>query len=371
MSRAEFIKNTFSAVYPLLNRSTEQVITPEAQTSEPAGADTDDDSETDTEEVQDPTSSRGPTSPKRESLLSRKSSSNPLQLVIPTSNPPAEESRVSLNLPLGAYFDSPGRRVSRDANSGGKAELETLLKDMYNSVKAQQILQPVGGSTPGSSSSLSPGSPLPRTRSQRLYAGPADRMKRGSIRGLQTLLGTQSPYGSNSSSSVDGRISPSPSFATSVGDVSAIFILMNSCPYADCYLSSYQGFSAGSSTLFTPTLGFASNLSHSIIKEIQEDDGRSVHSASSDSNVSISDEELALLGPPWAKEGMLCRKQYWETTKRRAKDKSWMDVFVVIQKGTFNMFTFGGREPPAGVGAGVGGGNWLVGFSSLRTLIWI
>ncbi len=165
--------------------------------------------------------------PRRGSLPSRKSSSNPTQLVTHTSNGPAEESRISLNLPLGAYFDPPARRVSRDANSGGKAleaELEALLKDMYNSVKAQQILQPISGSTPGSSSSLAPTSPLSRTRSQRLLGGPSDRMKRGSIRGLQTLLGTQSPYGSNSSSSVDGRISPSPSFATSVGDVSAISI---------------------------------------------------------------------------------------------------------------------------------------------------
>ena len=47
--------------------------------------------------------------------------------------------------------------------------------------------------------------------------GPPDRFKRGSIRGLHALL--QSPYGNNSSSNMDGRISPSPSFATSIGEV--------------------------------------------------------------------------------------------------------------------------------------------------------
>jgi PH and SEC7 domain-containing protein len=48
-------------------------------------------------------------------------------------------------------------------------------------------------------------------------------LKRGSIRGIQTLLGQQvgvSPYSSNSSiegrDPRDGRVSPSPSFATSL-----------------------------------------------------------------------------------------------------------------------------------------------------------
>lgn len=55
---------------------------------------------------------------------------------------------------------------------------------------------------------------------------------------------------------------------------------------------------------------------------------------------------------------MLCRKQYWESTGRRARDKAWLDVFVVIQKGELNMFTFGDN---IGGGSGAfGGGNWLV-----------
>ena len=109
----------------------------------------------------------------------------------------------------------------------------------------------------------------------------------------------------------------------------------------------------------TPTLGFASNLSHTIIRETQEDDDHSTKSHDTDStDISISDEELALLGPPWAKEGMLCRKQFWEATGKKARARSWMDVFVVIQRGEVNMFTFGDR---GGGGSGVvGGGNWLV-----------
>jgi PH and SEC7 domain-containing protein len=100
-------------------------------------------------------------------------------------------------------------------------------------------------------------------------------------------------------------------------------------------------------------------LSHTIIREAQEDDLRSLASVGSgDTDVSISDEELALLGAPWAKEGMLCRKQYWESTGKRAKSKAWQDVFVVIQKGELDMFVFGERG--ASDATAVGGGNWTV-----------
>ncbi|KAK0461134.1 uncharacterized protein EV420DRAFT_1331494 [Desarmillaria tabescens] len=216
-----------------------------------------------------------------------------------------------------------------------EADMESLLKEMYNAIKNNQILQPLSGRS--SMSSLSPGSTMLRNRS--LRGGQSDRLttlKRGSIRGLQSILNHNgvSPYSSNSS--IDGRVSPSPSFAT----------------------SAHEGIYGSSSSFLQPTLGFAHNLSHTIIREAKEDDDRSIHSERSDSTtISISDEELALLGAPWAKEGMLCRKQYWESTGRRAKDKSWLDVFVVIQRGTLNMFTFG-ENGPAGSGV-FGGGNWL------------
>ena len=114
-------------------------------------------------------------------------------------------------------------------------------------------------------------------------------------------------------------------------------------------------------SILAPTLGFASNLSHTIIREAREDDQHSIKSDHTMStNISIADEELALLGPPWAKEGMLCRKQYWESTGKRARSKAWLDVFVVIQKGELSMFVFG--DHGAGGGGVVGGGNWLVSY---------
>jgi PH and SEC7 domain-containing protein len=71
-------------------------------------------------------------------------------------------------------------------------------------------------------SSLSPGGGAV-LRNRSLRTGQQDRLvnlKRGSIRGIQSILTAQggaSPYSSNSS--IEGRISPSPSFATSTHEV--------------------------------------------------------------------------------------------------------------------------------------------------------
>ncbi|KAI0305683.1 hypothetical protein B0F90DRAFT_1815266 [Multifurca ochricompacta] len=215
-----------------------------------------------------------------------------------------------------------------------ESDVESLLKEMYNAIKSQQVLQPLGSRT--STSSLTPNAPL-RNRSLRTQQDRLTTFKRGSIRGIQSILGApngMSPYSSNSS--VDGRASPAPSFATSAN----------------------ENIHGSTMSFLAPALGFASNLSHTIIREAQEDDDRSERSDdSADTTISITDEELALLGPPWAKEGMLCRKQYNESAGKRAKSKAWMDVFVVIQKGELNMFTFG--EHAIGGQRVVGGGNWL------------
>lgn len=122
----------------------------------------------------------------------------------------------------------------------------------------------------------------------------------------------------------------------------------------------------------TGTIGFASNLAHSIIKEQQEDDARSEASL-----VEVTDEELALLGAPWAKEGLLERKHFWETAGKRSKDKTWVQAFVVVSAGQLRMFRFGsagggggsgGTSGPTSGGA-IGGGNWTVSKAS-HTINW-
>ncbi|KAF8993676.1 hypothetical protein BDQ17DRAFT_1401548 [Cyathus striatus] len=325
MSRNQFVRNTLTAIQMQL-----QPNSPVAQTS---STDLTHDDRSSIRAISDETET-GTRSKRSDSITSWNSISRDVVKSLTPSvhvSGPVHDAKPSISQPV--Y----GRAWEND--------LESLLKEMYNAIKSQQILQPLGSS--GARPSISSGgNALMRNRSLRTQPDRLTTLKRGSIRGLQSILGAPpgaSPYSSNSS--IDGRASPSPSFAT----------------------STHEAMYGSSSSFLTPTLGFASNLSHTIIRETQEDDDRSIHSLGSNSTtISISDEELALLGAPWAKEGMLCRKQYWESTGKRAKDKSWLDVFVVIQKGELNMFTFGDSSTS---GSGTfGGGNWLANANTVGTV---
>jgi hypothetical protein len=77
----------------------------------------------------------------------------------------------------------------------------------------------------------------------------------------------------------------------------------------------------------------------------------------------LDDDELALLGAPWAKEGLLWHKLYWEAPGKRAKKNEWQQFFAVAQKGELHMFVFGSGGSGFG-GGSVGGGNWLVSQAS-------
>lgn len=124
-------------------------------------------------------------------------------------------------------------------------------------------------------------------------------------------------------------------------------------------MQEHWGLSAGAAMLQqqggTGSIGFANNLAQTIIKEQQEDDARSEASLAE-----ITDEELALLGAPWAKEGILERKHFWETAGKRSKDKNWVQAFVVVSAGELRMFRFDGGGMGAGVGQALGGGDWSV-----------
>ncbi|THV05069.1 hypothetical protein K435DRAFT_713604 [Dendrothele bispora CBS 962.96] len=335
MSRNQFVRNTLTAIQTQLQPS------PLTQTT---ASDTQDDASSVHAQSSDGTETAR--SKRSDSITSWNSISRDTLL----SSPALSFATTQVTTPGGMSNDSsPSMQLDKSANSTSfygrnwEINMESLLKEMYNAIKNQQILQPLGASR-SSMSSLSPGSNVLRNRSLRGQPDRLTTLKRGSIRGIQSIMGVQghSPYSSNSS--IDGRVSPSPSFATSLHELNGT-----------------------SSSFLSPTLGFASNLSHTIIRETQEDDDRSIHStASTNTSISITDEELALLGAPWAKEGMLCRKQYWESQGKRAKDKAWMDVFVVIQKGKLDMFTFG--EGGSGSSSVVGGGNWLSNATPVGTV---
>ena len=104
------------------------------------------------------------------------------------------------------------------------------------------------------------------------------------------------------------------------------------------FMNSISNLTKEASGLGLVTPGFASSLT----REDPEDGSADNSSCVTDAvDTDITDEELALLGPPWSKEGLLSRKEYYDSAGKRSKDKKWMDVFVVAQKGQFSMFTFG------------------------------
>ncbi|KAJ9096382.1 hypothetical protein QFC21_005204 [Naganishia friedmannii] len=203
--------------------------------------------------------------------------------------------RISSSNSMGSIMTTRGRET----------ELESALRDIYASVKSNRILLPVANS-------VEELGPKPDTSLRGTWES-----KRNSLRGVSSVY----------QQSVKGRASPAPSQALSFArDM--------------------------------PTLGFVSNLAHTVIKE-QEDELTSIHSAESiGSDDELTDDQLALMGAPWAKEGNLVRKLYWESPGKRNKDKAWKETFAVLQEGEMQMFAFGeGSKPDPG--SAVGGGNWL------------
>jgi PH/SEC7 domain-containing protein len=107
-------------------------------------------------------------------------------------------------------------------------------------------------------------------------------------------------------------------------------------------------------------------LTHTVIKEHEDEAASIAESATTDGTEDMTDDQLALLGPPWAKEGNLQRKPYWEGPGKRSKEKNWRQVFTVLQQGDIYMFSFdegSGRAVPKGLA--MGGGNWMVSGVSL------
>ncbi|UZJ56962.1 hypothetical protein CBS101457_006282 [Exobasidium rhododendri] len=257
-----------------------------------------------------------------------------------------------------------GSDVARSPlNKTWEAEMEGILKEIYTAVKSDQIRLPI---TDASTLEDNAGSRRPhKIGSDRVNA-----LKRGSIRGIQGLLGANSP---NLKS--DENLTLSRTSFNSTNRSFSDYHANSTTPTTSMASASSYGFQpsgggGGGGGGLAPTLGFANTLSQSIIKEANNEDD---HSSLNSVNDDFTDDELALMGPPWAKEGMLTRKHYWETSMKRAKDKNWTDCFVVVQKGVMSMFRFGdsgsgsggggggmnGGTKSGGKGVGVGGGNWL------------
>ncbi|CAG8630447.1 1743_t:CDS:2, partial [Acaulospora morrowiae] len=186
-------------------------------------------------------------------------------------------------------------------------ELENLLKEMYNSIKSSQILLPL------LSDAEKPSSPLPSGLHRSLSHSGYPNTR------LNTLIAKAR------------RISPSPS-------------------------NDSQARSGPSSLSLRRTSSCETEITTAITEEECEDDKASV-TDSIDTDESL---ELYLSGAPYAKEGLLIRKHSRESTSKKAKDRSWKECFVVVEKGELRMFKFETQSSRGSTRMGaVGGGNWM------------
>ncbi|MBW0521118.1 hypothetical protein O181_060833 [Austropuccinia psidii MF-1] len=281
-------------------------------------------------------------------LQSYKNSNSNHPNLSPTSTTP--QSTINLN------------KLTKSFKIKFEKELENLLKDIYLAIKSQPIFQSSSESNSLSTLNYATTPSHLSTRRGQNSIGNLDwgtSYKRASLRGLLSPA---------SELSAPRNKSPTPSGSTSLS--------ISSVPSGPFGPSSNCGSSQTLSTLTSPSVGFVSNLSQSIIREQEE-----VVDTHSSDETTIREQELALLGAPWAKEGILQRKQYWESKRKRHKDKSWAEVFVVIQKGSLKMFQFGQNTTNIGPSSwslvssnsddlvkdneksngksGIGGGNWL------------
>ncbi|RHZ47767.1 hypothetical protein Glove_567g29 [Diversispora epigaea] len=230
-----------------------------------------------------------------------------------------------------------------------ETELENLLKETYNSIKANQILQPFSVEQDkldtfnnlNNNNNLAPG--LHRSLSHLGYQNAR----------LNTLKKGIAAANAKARKNQNGRISPSPSFTSGGSDTSG---------------NDNQGRSGSFQTLQTLSsfsLRHASSCETAVTSTIAEgneeeydDDDKASIADSISTNESL---ELYLSGAPYAKEGLLFRKHFWETTNKRAKDKGWKESFVVVEKGEIRMFKFesNSSHSSSGMGGAMGGGNWM------------
>lgn len=240
MSRSQFVRNTMTAIQMQVHPSRYGSTTELDHEDSSSGAGTGSEGT----ETQSLARSKRSGSIASWNSISKETftSSGTISSVHPSAQPSQNSSTTSFQHSPGYESKLPNSHVIFDRS--WEMEMEGLLKvcppaisfthpssprpdqDMYNAIKSHQILQPLGSTFAArfSTSSLSPGAAHTLIGRNRSYRGPPDRianLKRGSIRGIQNILGSPySPYSSNSS--IDGRVSPSPSFATSTHEVSVV-----------------------------------------------------------------------------------------------------------------------------------------------------
>ncbi|KAH6653180.1 hypothetical protein BKA67DRAFT_310976 [Truncatella angustata] len=265
-----------------------------------------------------------------------------------------------------------------------EAQMELVLKDIYNSIRDDSL--PLFGGAPEAprphqQGGLSVMNMLKRTPSV-LSKAPSESasMTRGRMDGQnggrwssksrsRPRIGTAGGFSSSRTSFEDGNSMWSPTVSSATWSRYSLGRTQTS-PSMD---------SLGSHFLrgdYQQSIGFANALSQAIIREDHQlETTRSVVSDEINGAALLDDESLELMGPPWVKEGIVIHKHHLDGIDKKAKDRNWSEVFVVIQKGQMSLFSFstksmrhkarsGRKQAP---GAVVGGGNWQDNATNMGT----
>lgn len=260
-----------------------------------------------------------------------------------------------------------------------ETQIETVLKDMYNSIAKQRL--PLHGA---------PADPTPQSTQSNLLTGLTSNVLRRSpstiskaasdatsFRGRHTD-GSSSRLGTGrwqSKNRMRNKLYPNSTIGssrTSLDDGSSVVTPSNSSTWSKHSLgktlTSMSVDSFGSEVPrgdYQQSIGFANALSQAIIREeagVNPEETLRVAPL-------LDDESLELAGAPWAKEGMVKHKHHLDSVDKRSKNRDWTECFAVIEKGWMRLFSFNmnartlraksKQNRGAGGGGVVGGGNWM------------
>ncbi|GAA5964713.1 hypothetical protein JCM3765_004365 [Sporobolomyces pararoseus] len=377
MTRNQFVRNTLNAIFDQADQTTTteepggEVFNPGKEGSRPTTA-----TSTTTTGVNGLGSSQ-----RSESALTVGSTSSQKSLEINLQLVLKDMYNAIRNQPI--YQTSSSSFTTDDGSGGGGASSSTLnLSNLNSSSRPSLSLSPTATTTQGS---YSPYSNL--SNSSMIGGGGFNNNNRNNV-GSNSIRRTATTSSSNSNSNKRSSVR---GFGALLGSAmtgnnnSSLDLIRTETTSST---RSEEGLRVGGGVYHSiPTIGFANSLSHTIIREQHEfeetttpinsvqddDDKRSIKSFSS--TVSITDEELSLLGAPWAKEGILEKKHYWQSFGKRAKnkDRNWEKVFVVVNKGELTMFRFDGSNGNGKKGGGsgggiVGGGDWTSNASNVGSI---
>ncbi|PGH00448.1 hypothetical protein GX51_05766 [Blastomyces parvus] len=263
----------------------------------------------------------------------------------------------------------------RGTQKGWEFQIETVLKDFYNSIQKQRL--PLRGATAEAEDHQQHSNNFLTLTGNMLRRTPSTLSKSGSDihprgRHMENRLST-TRWSSKPRSRP--RLYPTShigSSRTSLDDQSSLWSPSASSTWSKHSLgktlTSMSMDSLGSEFPrgdYQQSIGFANALSHAIIRE---DAANSLSGMEDPERAAalLEDETLELAGAPWAKEGSLKHKHHLDSVDKRSKDRHWNESFAVIQRGWMRLFSFNASSKSMRLkpkqrqngGLVVGGGNW-------------